>query len=309
MPADGIGTRDMSKPRAQTEKFDSNGERWPSVPTLIESRYSQSLERGLALLACFTPERPVWGIAELADALGMSRSTTHRYALTLTELGYLKRAPRRRYQLSLGVTRLGMGALNGTSLREHASLYLVELCERTGFSVAVGVLDGPEVLLVDRLRGRRRGLRQIELDQAPGVRLPAYCTAIGKLLLAHLPEHEQQTVVSESMLTRRTRSTIMSKKALRAELRGIGQGLAVSEEELAPGLYSIAAPVRSVFRETVAALGMDAHKSMISMGELVDALGPHLIATADRVSARLGYRRADELAGGPIGPVTQGVVA
>jgi AraC-like DNA-binding protein len=100
MPADGIGKRDMSKPREQTEKFDSDGERWPSVPILLEARYSQSLERGLAILACFTPERPVWGIAELADELGMSRSTTHRYALTMVELGYLKRAPRRRYQLS-----------------------------------------------------------------------------------------------------------------------------------------------------------------------------------------------------------------
>jgi IclR family pca regulon transcriptional regulator len=284
-------------------------ERLPAVPSLREPRYSQSLERGLAILACFTPERPVWGIAELADELGMSRSTTHRYALTLSELGYLRRAPHRKYQLSLGVTRLGMEALSGTSLREHARPYLEELGRRTGYTLAVGMLDGPEVLLVDSLRGGRRGLGQIELDQAPGVRLPAYCTAIGKLLLAHLPEHEQQTVISESMLARRTRSTIVSKRALRAELRGIrGQSLAAAEEELASGLFSIAAPVRLVSGETVAALGMDAHKSMISMEGLVDALGPHLVATADRVSARLGYRRDDERAGGPIGPVTPGVV-
>ncbi len=202
-----------------------------------------------------------------------------------------------------------MEALSGTSLREQARPYLEELGRRTGYTLAVGVLDGPEVLLVDRLRGGRRGLRQIELDQAPGVRLPAYCTAIGKLLLAHLPEYEQRTVISELKLTRRARSTIVSKKALRAELRGIGQGLAVTEEELAPGLYSIAAPVRSASKETVAALGIDAHRSIISMGDLVDALGPHVIATADRVSARLGYRRADERAEGTVGPVMCGVGA
>ncbi len=300
----------MSKPRVQTERFDSDGERWPSVPILIESRYSQSLERGLAILACFAPGRPVWGIAELADALGMSRSKTHRYALTMVELGYLKRAPRRKYRLSLGVTRLGLGALSGISLREHARPYVEGLCERTGYTLAVGVLDGPEVLLVDRLRGRRRGLRQIEVDQAPGVRLPAYCTAIGKLLLAHLPEHEQRTVISELELTRRTQSTIVSKQALRAELRGIReQNLAAAEEELVPGLYSIAAPVRSVSGEVVAALGMDAHESVILMVDLVDALGPHVVATADRVSAQLGYRRADERAVGTLGPVTPGVVA
>jgi IclR family transcriptional regulator, pca regulon regulatory protein len=293
----------MPRPRTQTQRFDSDGERWPSVPIFTEPCYSQSLERGLAILACFTPERPVWGIAELADELGMSRSTTHRYALTLTELGYLKRAAQRRYQLSLGVTRLGLEAMSGTGLREHARLYLEELGKRTGFTVAVGVLDGPEVLLVDRLRGRRRGQHQIDLDQAPGGRLPAHCTAVGKLLLAHLPEHEQQTVIAEMKLTKRTPSTITRKNALRAELRDIrGQSLAAAEEEFAPGLYSIAVPVRSASRETVAALGMDAHRSMIPMGELVDALGPHLVATADRVSARLGYRRADERAEGHFAP-------
>ncbi len=247
----------------------------------------------------------MWGIAELADELGMSRPTTHRYALTLTELGHLERAPHRKYRLSLGITRLGMAALSGTSLQEHVALYLVELCERTGFTVAVGVLDGPEVLLVDRLRGHRRGLRQIDLDQAPGAKLPAHCTAIGKLLLAHLPERERYTVISEMKLTRRTPSTIIDKKVLRAKLRGIrGQSLAAAEEELAPGLYSIAAPVRSISGETVAALGMDTHRSIIPMGELVDALGPHLIATADRVSARLGYRRPDERTRGAHVPVT-----
>jgi AraC-like DNA-binding protein len=59
------------------------------VPHLREPRYSQSLERGLAILECFTPERPVWGIADLAEELGMSRSTTHRYVITLTALGHL----------------------------------------------------------------------------------------------------------------------------------------------------------------------------------------------------------------------------
>lgn len=140
------------------------------------------------------------------------------------------------------------------------------------------------------------GAEQIDLDRGPGARLPAHGTAIGKLLLAHLPGREQCEQLTEMKLTRRTPNTITTKAALRVELQSIReQNLATADEELARGLYSIAASVRSASRETAAAVGMDAHSSMIPLEELVDALGPHLIATADRISARLGYRRADEL--------------
>ncbi len=226
----------------------------------------------------------------------MSRSTTHRYVLTLRTLGYLVQGARRRYRLALRVTALGMSVMSSTSLHEHARRYLEELRDRTGFTVVIAVLDGPTILLVDRLRGNRRGQQQIDLDQAPGSTLPAHCTAIGKLLLAHLPDRQQREQVAEMMLSKRTRKTITAKTTLRAELQGIReQSLAVADEELAPGLHSIAAPVRSASRETVAAIGMDAHSSMIPLQELIDALGPHLIATADRISAQLGYRRDDEL--------------
>ena len=274
----------------------------PSIPTLTEPRFSQSLERGLAILECFTPERPVWGIAELANKLGMSHSTTHRYVLTLTALGYLTQNTKKKYRLTLKVTDLGMSALNSTSLREHARPNLEDLRRRTRFTVALAVLDGPQVLLIDRLRGNRLGQQLIEPNQANGSTLPAHCTALGKLLLAHLPEQEQRSVIAEMTLTRHTSNTITHKNALRAELRSIrAQALVAAEEELASGLYSIATPIRSDSRETVAAIGMDAHRSMIPLVDLVDALGPHLISTADRISARLGYRRDDELRGGVAG--------
>src|SRR5664280_1831274 len=69
-----------------------------SIPSLREPRYSQSLERGLAILSCFTPKRPVLGIADIADELGMSRSTTHRYVITLLALGYLEQGASRKYR-------------------------------------------------------------------------------------------------------------------------------------------------------------------------------------------------------------------
>jgi len=266
-----------------------------SIPSLREPRYSQSLERGLAILGCFTPKRPVLGIADIADDLGMSRSTTHRYVITLVALGYLEQGASRKYRLGLRVTDLGMSALNSTGLREHAHPYLEELRQRSSYTASLGVLDGTDVLYVDRVRSFRRGQSKIDLNLHIGSRLPAYCTAMGKLLLANLPEDEQRELIAAMKLTKRAPNTITSKKALREELDGVlSAGFAVNDEELAPELYAIAAPVRSETHEVVAAVNLAAHSSMISLEELVDALGPHLVSTADRISARLGYRRADE---------------
>lgn len=266
-----------------------------SIPSLREPRYSQSLERGLAILSCFTPKRPVLGIADIADELGMSRSTTHRYVITLLALGYLEQGASRKYRLGLRVTDLGMSALNSTGLREHAQPYLEELRQRTSYTVSLAVLDGPDVLYVDRARSFRRGHDQTGFDVRTGSRLPAYCTAMGKLLLANLPEADQRTLLSSMKLTKHGPNTITSKKALRDELEEVlDANFAVDDEELAKDLYSIAAPVRNEARQVVAAVDIAVPSSTITLGELVDALGPHLVSTADRISARLGYRRDDE---------------
>jgi IclR family pca regulon transcriptional regulator len=226
----------------------------------------------------------------------MSRSTTHRYVITLHALGYLEQGASRKYRLGLRVTDLGMSALNSTGLREHSHPYLEELRQRTSYTVNLSVLDGSEILYVDRARSFRRGQSKIDLGLHPGSRLPAYCTSMGKILLAYLPEDEQRERLAKVKLIKRGPNTITSKSALRDELENVATaGFAVNDEELALKLHSISAPVRNESREVVAAVNLAAHSSMISLEELVDALGPHLISTADRISARLGYRRDDEL--------------
>jgi IclR family pca regulon transcriptional regulator len=288
----------MPRTSSAASKTASNGQEpaW-SIPSLREPRYSQSLERGLAILGCFTPKRPVLGIADIADELGMSRSTTHRYVITLVALGYLEQGASRKYRLGLRVTDLGMSALNSTGLREHAHPYLEELRQRTSYTAGLGVLDDNELLFIDRVRSFRRGLGRIDLELHTGSRVPPYCTSMGKLLLANLPEPEQRELIAQMKLTKRGPNTITSKKALREELEEIQTvGLAVDDQELAANVYAIAAPVRNEGRETVAAIALAAHSTMISLEELVDALGPHLVSTADRISARLGYRRDDESA-------------
>ncbi len=264
------------------------------LPTLREPRYSQSLERGLAILRCFTPQRSVLGIAEIADDVGMSRSTTHRYVITLVALGYLEQGASRKYRLGLRVTDLGMAALNSTGLREHSRAYLENLRRRTTYTASLTVLDGSEILYVERARSFRRGQHKIDLNLRIGSRLPAYCTSMGKVLLANLPEPELEQLLANITLKRVGPNTITSKKALRDELNLVlDEGIAVNNEELAESLVSIACPILNENQQVVAAINLAAHSSMISSEDMVDQLLPHILTTADDISARLGHRRTD----------------
>jgi IclR family transcriptional regulator, pca regulon regulatory protein len=289
----------MMTPRAPNRARVNAGDRevgGPKLfPTLREARYSQSLERGLAILEDFTPERPLLGIAELADDIGMSRSTTHRYAITLRALGFLEQDASHKYRLGLRVTDLGMSALNSTGLREHARPYLEDLRWRTSFSTSLSILDGCEIVYVDRARSFRRGQNKIDLTIRPGSRLPAYCTAMGKILLANLPKSEQRALIETMRLVRRGPTSITSKKNLRDELARVFEcGIGASDEELVSGLVSIACPIRNDDLEVIAALSLEAHTSMISCKEMEVQYLSHLLVTTDSISARLGFRVKDK---------------
>jgi IclR family pca regulon transcriptional regulator len=269
-----------------------NGTEPSEFPTLKEGRYSQSLERGLAILNCFTPERPTLGIAEIADELGMSRSTTHRYVTTLVTLGFLKQDASRRYFLSLRIAEIGMSALHSMDLRDHAWTYLEDLRRGSGYTVNLAVLDGPEILYIVRAHSLKHAQRGIDLNLRPGSRLPAYCTSIGKVLLAHLSESEQQRLIPELELSSWRPNTIVTEAALLDELNYVlDAGFATNDEELALGLISMAVPIRDHTQEVIAGVNIAADTSMISLEDLVHVLGPHVISVADTISNRLGYRR------------------
>ncbi len=178
-------------PRTRETAHDGHGHFEPFAA--LAPRYSRSLQRGLVILACFTPNRPVRGIADIAREFEMSRSSTHRYVSTLRALGYLEQVASRKYRLSARVTALGMSVLASSGLQEHSGAYLKELCRLTGGTVSLAVLDGPTVLYIEQARGLQRH-RQAGVARA-GARLPLYCTAAGKLLLANLPKRDRRTLI------------------------------------------------------------------------------------------------------------------
>jgi len=164
------------------------------------------------------------------------------------------------------VTDLGRAALNSTGLREHAHRYLDELRARTSYAIGLGVLEGTEVLYVDRLRSYRRGRGRVGPDLQAGSRVPAYCTAMGKLLLANLPEVQQLALLASMKLTKHAPKTLTSKRALRQQLEEIRvTGFAVSDQELAADVLAVAVPVRDRACEVVAAVNLVADTSVISL--------------------------------------------
>ncbi len=254
--------------------------------------YSQSLERGLAVLSAFGPARSHLGVSELAREVGLTRSTVHRYVSTLSALGYLEQdASTRKYRLGPRVLDLGFSAINSMELREISAPHLRELSDETGHTVNMAILDGADIVYIERCRSAREGQQNIDLDLHVGSRLPAYCTSMGKVLLAFLPEAERARRLDHIELTQRGPNTMTDTRTLRAELERVrDSGLAINNEELAYGLRSIAMPVRGLEGEVKAAINLAVHRSMMSMEELVGRLSPSLRRAADRISARSGYR-------------------
>jgi IclR family pca regulon transcriptional regulator len=254
------------------------------------SAYSQSLERGLAILSAFRSDRAVLGVSELSRELGLSRSTAHRYIATLFELGYLDQDPvTRKYRLGPRVLDLGFSAINSMDLREVAAPHLQALSDETGRTANLAVLDGIDIVYIERCRTSQVGQRDIDLNLHIGSRLPAYCTSLGKVLLAGLPPDEQRAALEHVDFDQRGPNTLTERDELLHELERVARaGLAVNNEELAYGLRAIAAPIHSQSGDVVAAINLAVHRTAVSLDELVAHLGPPLKRTAEAISSRLG---------------------
>jgi IclR family pca regulon transcriptional regulator len=255
---------------------------------------SQSLARGLAILSTFHSDRPLIGVSELSRGLDLSRSTVHRYVATLAKLGYLQQDPdSKRYRLGPKVLDLGFSALNSMDLLEVSAPFLRQLSDETQRTVNVAILEGVDVVYIERCRAARPGQQEIDLNLHVGARLPAYCTAMGKAILAFVPEDRLDDVVAHTEFVPRGPNTLTDEGAFRAELDKIrSTGIAVNDEELAYGLRSIAAPIYSHTGEVLAALNLAIHRTVVSMDELVVRYAPAVIKTANDISSSMGHRLA-----------------
>ncbi len=254
-----------------------------------EAGFSQSLERGLAILTAFTPDRPALGISELARKLGLTRSTTHRYVATLATLGYLQQdESTRKYRLGPRVLDLGFSMLGSMELREIAGPHLRRLTDTTGHTSNLAIRDDTDVILIDRVRGRPGRYHHLEFTLHVGSRLPSYCSATGKALLAFMPRADLDQLLDRMELAPHGPRTLTSKAAVLEELEHVRHtGVAVNDEELESALRSVAVPVRSRSGEVVAAINVAIPWSPVPISELASQFSLPLKTTADQIAAKV----------------------
>jgi IclR family pca regulon transcriptional regulator len=240
-----------------------------------DPRFSRSLEYGVALLECFSAERTSAGVVDFAAAIGIGRSTAHRYATTLQALGYLEQDDHRKYRLGRLALEPGMAAIAAVRASlPGARPLLAQLREQTGHTVGMGVLDGERAVYVHRLPSRKAGQYEADLGLGVGASLPLHCTALGKALLGSLLEPERSQTIAQLTLAKRGPRSITSVARLSSELRTIAKrGLALSDEELTAGVRSIAVALSTREREPQIALDVTVPASTYTAKGLVDELG------------------------------------
>lgn len=257
--------------------------------------FVQSLERGLAVIRAFGPERSRLTLTEVAQATGLTRAAARRFLLTLTELGYV-RSDGREFSLRPRILELGYAYLSGLSLPEVAQPHMEELVARVRESSSISVLDGNDVVYVVRVPTTRIMTVAISI----GTRFPAYCTSMGRVLLAGKSDQELDRYLHEVELAPRTRRTVTDPVELRRVLDEVRQqGYALVEQELEDGLISIAVPIRDGGRGVVAAMNVSANALRVDRARLVAEVLPRLRETADQIEEGLRAAGGWTAAGGP----------
>ncbi|HEX3692186.1 MAG TPA: IclR family transcriptional regulator [Solirubrobacteraceae bacterium] len=260
------------------------------LPTSQEGRYSQSLERGLAILRAFTPERTWMGIAEIAEHLEMSRPTTHRYASTLVALNYLEQGRGRKYRLGMRAGDPGRAAIASTSLRALPSSLLAGLRDRSGCTASLAVLDGADVVYVDRARSARQGRVEVSARIGRGSRLPARETAMGRVLLAGLSEEELRAALEQSGTG--GRGSDLTK--LMAELEPVrNDGFVIAPQLHVADQLCVAAPILDrAPGAAIAAVEVACATDEHAVDDARERLAPLVCETAREMSEQLGRHRA-----------------
>ena len=202
----------------------------------------------------------------------MSRASVRRLLITLESLGYATRSGSA-YQLSSRVLRLGFSYLSSHSLATLAQPVLEQISSAIHESSSLCVLEGDEIVYLARSAANR----VMSVGLSIGSRLPAYCTSMGRVLLAALPDSELRAYLSRVELKARTAKSITGKTALTAELQRVRtQGYALVDEELELGLRSVAVPVVTREGRTVAAMNTGVHSSRVSIKDMTKRLLPAL---------------------------------
>jgi len=258
-----------------------------AVPARRQHSTLSSVRNAARLLKEFSRGSREIGVTELSRRLGIGKSTAHRLLNTLAEERLLEQDPDTgAYRLGLAMYELGASVSMHTDLHEACSPVVDQLRNATRETVQVAVLDGREVVYVER----RESPQTLRLFGRVGHRNDANCTSTGKLLLAYLPPERLDEVLDGWQLPRKTPHTIHDPLILRRELEQIrGRGWAENVNEAEMGVASISAPIRNGLGEVVAALSVAGPLQRLS-GDSLKRFARPTVEAGLAISRRLGFR-------------------
>jgi len=243
------------------------------APDFAQRDMIAGLDKGLQVIEAFDQERSRLTIAEVAEHTGLTRAAARRYLLTLTALGYM-RQENRQFALTPKVLRLGQSYLHSARLPRIAQPLLYRLAYSLGEAASVGVLDHQDLVCVAAVSAGQL----ISGTLQPGTRVPAWCTANGRVLLASLAPEQAARYLERAAPERITAHTIVDRVRLGEEIARVrAQGYALVDQELELGLRAIAVPLRNFRGEVVAAMNISVHAGRMSVQQMEERCLPALI--------------------------------
>lgn len=249
----------------------------PDAGRAEDRDFVASLEKGLAVIEAFETGRPRLTLSDVAGLTGTTRAAARRYLRTLTRLGYAD-FDGRFFSLTPRILRLGYAYLSSAPLPSRLQPFLEKISQETGESSSAAVLDGDEIVYIARAATRRI----MSIGLGVGSRLPAYCTSLGRVILAHKPQAEVEAYLERAALEQRTGFTVTDKRQLLVLLDAVReQGYATVNEELEIGLRSIAVPVRREDGSVQLAINIGTQAARVKASEMAERFLPPLRAAAE----------------------------
>lgn len=255
-----------------------------AVDAAPRAEFVQSLSRGFAVIKAFSSQPGALTISDVARRTGFSRAVARRFLLTLEEMGYVQSA-NNLFQLTPHVLDLGYTYLSTMRLPDLATPVMEDVVARMHESCSVSVLDGDDIVYVARVPTKRI----MTINLAIGSRLPAYATAMGRVLLAGLSAPALGEYLDRATLAPITTRTVTRREELTKILEQVrDRGWAMVDQEVEKGVRSVAAPIRDRARRVVAAINVSSHTSRVTLRDMRATHLPVVIEAARRISLALG---------------------
>jgi IclR family pca regulon transcriptional regulator len=245
-----------------------------------DPNFMTSLARGLAVIQAFSQRRHHLTISQVSTTTGLSRAAVRRCLYTLAKLGFAGSDDNRHFFLRPRILALGHSYISSMPLATAAQPVLEHISHLLHESCSIATLDGDEIVYI----ARANVTRIMSIDLGVGSRLPAFCTSMGRAILANLPQDEQDAYLARAQFKRFTERTIVTPAKLTQALRQIRrEGYCIIDQELEHGLRSMAVPIQNPSGKVVAALNIGAHAQRVSIQEMQTKFLPHLRAAAQEL--------------------------